>query len=104
MPQVAFPSCCLVSSSAPRRESAEPRPIEGEITLQGPCEALHHSALAALAPPSTALAARSVLPSMGFHALLQGIFLTQGLNPNLLCLLLWQTGSFPSSLKSLKGF
>ena len=29
--------------------------LEGEITLQGPCEALHHSALAALAPPSTAL-------------------------------------------------
>ena len=30
--------------------------LEGEIfTLQGPCEALHHSAPAALAPPSTAL-------------------------------------------------
>ena len=29
----------------------------------------------------------------GGHALLQGIFLTQGLNPHLLCLLHWQVGS-----------
>jgi len=29
------------------------------------------------------------------HALLQGIFLTQGLNPSLLCLLHWQMGSSP---------
>ena len=29
------------------------------------------------------------------HALLQGIFLTQGLNPGLLCLLQWQVGSLP---------
>ena len=43
-------------------------------------------------------------PSMGFsskktevhcHALLQGIFPTQGSNPRLLCLLLWQAGSLP---------
>ena len=27
--------------------------------------------------------------------LLQGIFLTQGLNPHLLCRLHWQTGSLP---------
>ena len=29
------------------------------------------------------------------HAFLQGIFLTQGLNPHLLCLLHWQAGSSP---------
>ena len=29
------------------------------------------------------------------HALLQGIFLTQGSNPHLLCLLCWQVGSLP---------
>ena len=29
------------------------------------------------------------------HSLLQGIFLTQGLNPVLLCLLHWQAGSLP---------
>ena len=32
---------------------------------------------------------------MGCHALLQGIFLTQGLNPHLLHLLQWQAGSLP---------
>ena len=32
---------------------------------------------------------------VGCHALLQGIFLTQGSNPHLLCLLYWQTGSLP---------
>jgi len=32
---------------------------------------------------------------MGCHALLQGIFLTQQLNPHLLCLLHWQVGSLP---------
>ena len=32
---------------------------------------------------------------MGCHALLQGIFLTQGLNPCLLCLLHGQVGSLP---------
>ena len=32
---------------------------------------------------------------MGRHALLQGIFPTQGLNPRLLCLLHWQVGSLP---------
>ena len=31
----------------------------------------------------------------GFLAFLQGIFLTQGLNPHLLCLLHWQAGSLP---------
>ena len=34
---------------------------------------------------------------MGCHALLQVIFLTQGLNPCLLCLLHWQAGSLPES-------
>ena len=31
----------------------------------------------------------------GCHFLLQGIFLTQGSNPSLLCLLHWQAGSLP---------
>ena len=37
---------------------------------------------------------------VGCHALLQGIFLTQGWNPHLLCLLNWQAGSFGKSLQS----
>ena len=32
---------------------------------------------------------------MGCHFLLQGIFLTQGSNPHLLCLLHWQADSLP---------
>ena len=32
---------------------------------------------------------------VGCHALLQGTFLTQGLNSHLLCLLHWQVGSLP---------
>ena len=32
---------------------------------------------------------------MGYHALLQGIFLTQVLNLSLLCILYWQEGSLP---------
>ena len=32
---------------------------------------------------------------MGCHFLLQGIFLTQGLNPHVLCLLHWQANSLP---------
>ena len=34
---------------------------------------------------------------VGCHALLQGIFPTQGLNPCLLCLLHWQVGSLPQA-------
>ena len=34
-------------------------------------------------------------PGVGCHALLQGIFLTQGLNLRLLHLLHWQAGSLP---------
>ena len=50
--------------------------------------------------------ARQALPSMdfsrqeywsGFHALLQGIIPTQGLNPHILHLLHWQVGSFTTS-------
>ena len=33
-------------------------------------------------------------PGVGCHALLQGLFLTQGSNPGLLCLLHWQAGYF----------
>ena len=36
-------------------------------------------------------------PGVGFHFLLQGIFLTQGLNPCFLCLLHWHLGSLPLS-------
>ena len=32
---------------------------------------------------------------VGCHALLQGIFMTQGSNPHFLCLLHWQVGSLP---------
>ena len=32
---------------------------------------------------------------LGCHAILQGIFTTQGSNPHLLCLLHWQRGSLP---------
>ena len=32
---------------------------------------------------------------LGYHTLLQGIFLTQGSNPHLLFLLHWQAGSLP---------
>ena len=32
---------------------------------------------------------------VGSHVLLQGIFLTKGSNPGLLCLLRWQAGSLP---------
>ena len=32
---------------------------------------------------------------VGHHVFLQGIFLTQGLNPRLFCLLHWQAGSLP---------
>ena len=35
---------------------------------------------------------------VGCHALLQGIFPTQGLNPRFLCLLHWQVGSLPLAL------
>ena len=40
----------------------------------------------------------------GCHALLQGIFLTQGLNPRLLCLLHWRLGSFTPPGKPLLPF
>ena len=36
-----------------------------------------------------------ILEGMCFHALLQGIFLEQGLNPHLLCFLHWQMGYLP---------
>ena len=35
------------------------------------------------------------IPDVSCHALLQGIFLTQGLNAHLLSLQLWQAGSLP---------
>ena len=43
---------------------------------------------------------RSENTGVGCRALLQGIFLTQGLNPQLLCLLDWQVGFFTTSATS----
>ena len=37
---------------------------------------------------------------MGCHALHQGIFLTQGSNPRLSCLLHWQVNSLPLAVKN----
>ena len=41
---------------------------------------------------------------VGCHALLQGIFLTQGLNPRLLRLLHWQEGSWPLAPSGKPGW
>ena len=41
---------------------------------------------------------------MGCHALLQGIFPAQGLNPHLLCLLHWQADSLPLAPPNLCYF
>ena len=38
---------------------------------------------------------RSKNTEVGYHALLQRIFLSQGSNPRLICLLHWQAGSLP---------
>ena len=45
------------------------------------------------APPSMGFPGKNT--GAGCHALLQGVFLTQGSNLSLLCLLHWQTGSLP---------
>ena len=51
-------------------------------------------------PPGTSVHRDSPGKYIGVdhHALLQGIFLTQGSNPCLLCLLNWQVGSLPVGL------
>ena len=51
----------------------------------------------ACSPPGSSVHGDSPVKNtgVGYHALLWGIFLTQGLNPHLLCLLLWQSGSLP---------
>ena len=43
------------------------------------------------------------ITGVGCHALLQGIFLTQGSNPGLLCLLQWQAVSLPPGKPYVKG-
>ena len=43
-------------------------------------------------------------PGVVYHALLQSIFLTQGSNPHLLCLLHWQSGSLPLVLPGKHHF
>ena len=74
----------------------------GLSALKGLDESVHASQV-------TSLVSDSVRPSrllcpwdspgkntgVGYHALLQGIFPTQGSNPSLLYLLHWQAGSFP---------
>ena len=41
---------------------------------------------------------------VGCHGLLQGLFLTQGSNPHLFCLLQWQAGSLPLVPPGRTGF
>ena len=73
-----------------------------------PSHFLHHAAVAKLlqscltlcnpmdcSQPGSSVAGPGKNTRVGCHFLLQGIFLTQGLNPNLLCLLHWQAGSLP---------
>ena len=68
------------------------------------CAVLSHSVMADSATPWTAVH-QAVCPwnspdkntIVGCHFLLQGIFLTQGSNPCLLCLLHWQADSLPQS-------
>ena len=50
------------------------------------------------APLSMGFSRQEYCCRMGYHALLQGIFPTQGSNPQLLCLLHWQVGSLPAEL------
>ena len=46
-------------------------------------------------PLFTGILQAKILEWVGCHALLQGIFPTQGSNPSLFCLLHWQEGSLP---------
>ena len=67
------------------------------------CAVLSHSVLSALCNPvgcnPPGCSAHGDSPGknsgVGCHVLLQGIFLSQGLNPHLLCLLHWQACSLP---------
>ena len=47
------------------------------------------------APLSMEILQARILEWVAMPSLLQGIFLTQGLNPHLLCLLHWQVSSLP---------
>jgi len=64
------------------------KPLQLCLTL---CDPMNHS------PPGSSVHGHypGKNTGMGFHALLQGIFPTQGLNLCLLCLLHWQAGSLP---------
>ena len=67
------------------------------------CSSVSHSVVSDFVQPHGLQSARLHCPwdspgrntGVGRHALLQGIFLTQGLNLLLLCLLYWQAGSLP---------
>ena len=75
----------------------------GNETFPRTAHSLSHVRL--FVTPWTAEPARLLCPwnfpgkntGVGCHFLLQGIFPTQGSNPNLLCLLHWQVDSFPLS-------
>ena len=59
-----------------------------------PCDPIDYS------PPGSSIHGDSPGKNtgVGYHALLQGIFLTQGMNPSLLCLLHLHAGSLPLAL------
>ena len=74
------------------------------FTKQKLAHTLRKQSLAAKSCPTLAIPpARLLCPwdspgkntGVGRRAILQGIFLTRGSNPHLLCLLHWQAGSFP---------
>ena len=59
------------------------------------CVLSHFSHVQFFATPWTMAHQGPLSTGLGCHALLQGIFLTQGLNPHLLCLLHWHVASLP---------
>ena len=59
------------------------------------CHVLSHFSLVQLLVTPWTVACKTPLHEYCFHALLQGMFLTQGWNLHLLCLLYWQAGSLP---------
>ena len=69
------------------------------------CFSMDHSPPGSSVPMDFSLPSSSVhgvpqekYTGVGCYALLQGIFLTKGLNPYLLCLLNWQEGSLPTTI------
>ena len=81
--QQQFPTLWMINGSCVCATSLQLRP-----TL---CDPLDHSPSGALCPWDSP----GKNTGVGCHVLLKGIFLTQGSNPCLLCLLHWQAGSSP---------